>query len=245
MSDEQAKSPLGAGKSRDPRLNHSGKARGSNKSALLLAGAAAVALLLGGGYYVWKNGAPSELAASVNTAPVSSPYAYDEITGKDATTEKAVAAAPKVDGQTTTEAQPQQKKSQAAAIPEETLGVSRVSARKTASASQSDEVVVRPTRRPVWRYTPRPERLSEYYPSDALERGREGEASLHCIIQKKGALNCERVSETPARAGFGAAALRVSRTLRHAEHRADGKNAIGTPLNLRVVFRMPEGERRG
>ncbi|MEJ0023929.1 MAG: TonB family protein [Alphaproteobacteria bacterium] len=105
-------------------------------------------------------------------------------------------------------------------------------------------MVVNPLHRPVWRYTPRPDRLAEYYPEDALERGREGEASLHCIIQKKGALNCEPVSESPARAGFGTAALRVSRTLRHADQLANGKDAIGTPINLHVVFRMAEGERR-
>ena len=100
-------------------------------------------------------------------------------------------------------------------------------------------------RRSVWRYTPSAERLAEYYPEFAQERGREGEARLHCMIGEKGKLDCERVSETPAKAGFGNAALRVARTLRHAERRADGKNAIGTPINLRVVFRMHEGERRG
>jgi TonB family protein len=99
-------------------------------------------------------------------------------------------------------------------------------------------------RRPIWRYAPRAERLAEYYPASALDRGREGEASLHCIIGEKGALDCERVSEYPERAGFGLAALKVARTLRHAEQRADGRSAIGTPIDLRVVFRMPEGERR-
>jgi hypothetical protein len=51
------------------------------------------------------------------------------------------------------------------------------------------------------------------------------------------------VSETPG--GFGNAALRVSRTLRHASRRADGSNATGTPVNLRVVFRIDDNQRRG
>lgn len=126
----------------------------------------------------------------------------------------------------------------AAEIPQATIGVSTAAA----SATQSDEVVVN-ARRPIWRSPPRAERLAQYYPASALGRGREGEASLRCIIGKNGALDCERVSEFPERAGFGLAALKVARTLRHVEQRADGSSAIGSPLNLRVVFRMPEGQR--
>jgi TonB family protein len=163
-------------------------------------------------------------------------------TGADSTGQEAAATDATTDTQTTAAALAQPKKARIAAAetPEETIGVSRAGAQTT----RSNEVVVN-GRRPVWRYTPRPERLAEYYPADALERGREGEASLHCMVQKKGVLDCTRVSETPARAGFGVAALRVARTFRHAEQRADGRNAIGTPINLHVVFRMADGERRG
>src|SRR5688572_428128 len=81
-------------------------------------------------------------------------------------------------------------------------------------------------------------RLSALYPERALERGREGEARLHCIVQAGGTLDCERLSETPG--GFGPAALRVARTLRHAPRLEDGSDAEGTPVRLRVVFRMAE-----
>ena len=85
--------------------------------------------------------------------------------------------------------------------------------------------------------------LSALYPQRALERGREGEASLHCTVQDSGALDCVRVEETPG--GFGNAALRVARTLRHAPQLADGSDAAGSPVNLRVVFRIADDQRRG
>lgn len=240
MSDKPAKSREGVSNSKD---QHPG---GSKRTGLLLAGAAALALLIGGGYYLWQNGAPSEVASNDNAVSVAAPYTYDEVTGKDASTataEKsaALAAPATTDSQTAKDSQSAKKKAHvAAAVPEETIGVSRVSAR----ANTTDELVIK-GKRPVWRYAPRADRLSEYYPAYALERGREGEARLHCIIGKKGKLDCERVSETPAKAGFGSAALQVAHRFRHVERLADGRNAIGTPINLRVLFRMPEGERRG
>ncbi|UPT63863.1 MAG: energy transducer TonB [Hyphomonadaceae bacterium JAD_PAG50586_4] len=95
--------------------------------------------------------------------------------------------------------------------------------------------------RPIWARTPNERRLSALYPERALARGREGEARLTCIVQDGGALDCDRVSETPG--GFGAAAVRVARTFRHAPQLADGSNAIGTPVNLRVVFRIDDDPR--
>ena len=68
---------------------------------------------------------------------------------------------------------------------------------------------------------------------------------MHCTVQERGALDCVKTSEMPANAGFGTAALRVARLFRHAPVRADGSSAIGSPVNLRVVFRMAENERRG
>jgi TonB family protein len=252
MSDEQANGPR---TSKERHVSHSSTAGGSNKTGILLAGAAALALLVGGGYYVWQNAGSNQVASIDNNAAFSASE-YDQPIVGDATTEKgAIGAGPALtEDQTITEsgaqktaaAQPKKARIAAAAIPEETIGVSQASTSGSAiTTSQSDEVVVSPMQRPVWRYTPRPERLSEYYPTRALDRGREGEASLHCIVGKKGMMDCESVSETPARSGFGAAAVRVARTFRHAEQRADGASAIGTPVNLRVLFRMEEGRRRG
>ena len=84
---------------------------------------------------------------------------------------------------------------------------------------------------------------SEMGTDRALQRGREGEAQLHCTVLDGGALDCAKGSEPPG-GGFGNAALRVSRSLRHAAVRRDGADATGTPVNLRVVFRIAD-DRRG
>ena len=60
-------------------------------------------------------------------------------------------------------------------------------------------------------------------------------------MQENGALDCARVSETSTR--FGAAAMRVAHMFRHSQQRADGSSAIGTPVNLLVVFRMDDTRR--
>lgn len=244
--------------SRSGHASHSSRTSHSNPVGKWMAGAAVAAVLAGGGYYAWKNSTSQPVAE--NVAEDSSSFAdasafsdsapIGEVTGNAApveeasgTVEKNFAASTPTESRKTTTARaaPKQATVAAAEIPEETIGVSQVSS----IASQSDEVIVNAPRRPVWRSTPSATRLSTYYPAGALERGREGEASLRCTVEERGALDCVRVSETPARAGFGNAALRVARSFRHAEQRADGQAAIGTQLNLRVLFRVPDDERRG
>jgi TonB family protein len=126
-------------------------------------------------------------------------------------------------------------------VPEQVIGV------EPASATYNDEdaIVVQGQRRPVWTRTPSAQRLSIVYPERALEGRREGEASVHCTVQQDGRLACVQFSETPLHAGFGTAALRVARLFRHAPARADGSSAVGSPVNLRVVFRMSDNDRRG
>lgn len=224
----------------------------SNKTGILVAGAAAAAILLGGGYYAWKNSTPGPATSEVtdNTATFPAPTEFNEANANG----QGLATAGPLDGQSSTEslrasnsqatepAKPKAKARVAAAeIPTETIGVSRVGA--GANQSQTDELVVTGSRGPVWSRKPTAERLSEFYPAYALDRGREGEASLHCTVGERGILSCVSVSETPARAGFGRAAIQVARTFRHAEKRADGREAVGTPVNLRVLFRMDD--RRG
>lgn len=54
-------------------------------------------------------------------------------------------------------------------------------------------------------------------------------------------LDCDRASETSR--SFGTAALRVARSYRHATQLADGSSAVGSPVNMRVMFRIEEDER--
>jgi len=107
--------------------------------------------------------------------------------------------------------------------------------------ADEDDVIVHAPRRPIWASTPSARRLSALYPERALERGREGQAQLHCTVEERGRLDCAPVSATPG--GFGAAAVRVARTFRHARTLENGHSAIGTPLYLRVVFRIEEPRR--
>ncbi len=208
-----------------------------------LIGAAAAVVLLGGGYYVWSQFAPAEhseialndpYAAStqMHAAPLSPADDPDFAAPENATAEASTAAPRQKPARTASPS----RTAAAPVIPEETIGIT------PASYQQSDELVVPAPERPIWARTPSPQRLSRYYPSYALERGREGEARLHCIVQDNGALDCERTSESSS--GFGNAALRVARTFRHAPQLADGSDAAGAPLNLRVVFRIDENSRR-
>ncbi|MGE0742556.1 MAG: TonB family protein [Hyphomonadaceae bacterium] len=212
-----------------------------------LIGAAAAVVLLGGGYFAWQSLGQSQDGVEVadNDPYASGPYANDTMRAapldsepstlaESASTEESIAAPE--------EAAPRPaavRRAPARVVPQETIGITPINA----TATDSDEIVVTGARRPVWVRTPSARRLSAMYPERALDRGREGEARLQCTVQNGGALDCERISETPG-GGFGNAALRVARTYRHAPTLADGSDAAGTPVNLRVVFRLADEETR-
>lgn len=211
-----------------------------------LIGAAAAVVLLGGGYFAWQSlgasnqqgpetayndeFAPDPLRAGPINAeqdPFADPAGADEAPASAPTAE---APAPRATPRATARTQD---------VPEQVIGVTPAS-----YESESDEIVVTPGRRPIWTRTPTARRLSSFYPARDLERGREGEARLSCTVQANGVLDCTPVSETSR--GFGSAAVRVARTFRHAPHTTDGRDATGTPVNLRVVFRIADnGTRRG
>lgn len=227
---------------------HASKGGGGMKWLL---GAAAAVILVGGGYLAWKNYGqnPDQTQTAYNdgysntyaddTPSRAGPLAQSESTAEGVGADDSVAepaAAPTRRASTST----RRSTERAAVVPEETIGITPAS---YSGSTDSEELVVTAPHRPIWSRTPTARRLSAMYPERALARGREGEARLHCIVENGGALDCERVSETPG--GFGSAALRVARTFRHSETMPDGSNAIGTPVNLRVVFRMDENTRRG
>ncbi|MEZ5996930.1 MAG: hypothetical protein R3C25_14385 [Hyphomonadaceae bacterium] len=218
---------------------------GDGKMKWLL-GAGAAVVLLGGGYFAWQTMNPRQdntEIAYTDPASDNSYYAAPLPGGVDANSESsalddnstsAAPAAPRTQTQAGTQ------RARAQETPEETIGVTPINA----GVTDSDDIVVTAARRPIWARTPSARRLSTLYPVRALERGREGEARLACTVQNGGALDCERLSATPG--GFGNAALRVAHTFRHADTLADGSTALGSPVNLRVVFRLEdEGRRRG
>jgi TonB family protein len=205
-----------------------------------LLGAAAAAFAMSSGYFAWKNNTPStdnvQVAAydpyaggPIRAAPL--PPSAAMIAANAAAVQRVAARAPETPRRT----RPARRSGAGApAILEATIGV--------AAREDNEEIVVTRVRRAIWASTPSPRRLAALYPARALERGREGEASLQCVIQEGGALDCERESAT--RGGFAAAALRVARRFRHAPQLADGSDAAGAQVRLRVVFRIADDERR-
>ncbi|QGZ94098.1 TonB family protein [Terricaulis silvestris] len=227
------------------------KGGGGGAGKWLLGGLAAV-VLLGGGYFAWKSTQPTNQtdletayndtydADQVRAGPLGS---SDDLTADTASDDSAPPAAASSERRSTSA---RSSTASADTVPEETIGIMPVNAsgdELATTASNGDDIVVTAPPRPIWDRTPSARRLSAFYPDRALQRGREGEARLHCTVLDGGALDCAKVSETPG-GGFGNAALRVSRSLRHAAVRRDGADATGTPVNLRVVFRI-EDDRRG
>lgn len=227
--------------------------KGGGGGGKFLIGAVAAAVLVGGGYLAWKNMGPQNGAQTAyNDSYANDQYGDDPLragpveTGNS--TSSSLAAEDGVASPASETAAPPARRRTAAArtedVPEATIGVTPINVTtEDYAASESPDLVVTAARRPVWERTPSARRLSALYPERALERGREGEARLHCTVLDGGALDCAKTSETPG--GFGNAALRVARTLRHAPQFADGSAAAGSPVNLRVVFRIDENARRG
>lgn len=218
---------------------------GGGGGKLLLVALAAV-LLAGGGYYAWQTyGQPNSAQTAYNDSYTTDPYddslragpvesSTSDDLAENTAAEPASSAAPPATRRTQPRSEP---------VPEATFGVTPASvSEEEFAANDQDDIVVTAAPRPIWVRTPSERRLSSLYPARALERGREGEARLACTVQNGGALDCASVESTP---GFSNAAIRVSRTLRHAAQRADGTDATGTPVNLRVVFRIDENTRRG
>lgn len=207
-----------------------------------LLGAAAAIVLIGGGYAVVQNfSQPQDQTESAFNAPADDSYDLSDASPAEETRDQDLAAldSPQAEPAAATPAAPARRATpqRSEPVPEATIGITPASA----TTSVNDDEIVVTARRPVWASTPSPRRLSALYPERALERGQEGEARLACVVQARGALDCDQVEATPG--GFGNAALRVARTFRHADTLANGQSAEGTPLNLRVVFQIADEDR--
>ncbi len=210
-------------------------------------GAVAAVVLAGASYAAWRTTQPSEMQDqyAINNE-YSDEYAGDDglrasPLGQADSADSAIAEPASEDAAPAPRARSRAASTPARAepVPETTIGVTPISASSSESVDESESVIVTPPRGPVWARVPTARRLSALYPARALEREREGEARLACIVRDSGRLACENVEQTP---GFGGAALRVANTLEHAPYLADGSSTAGTPVNLRVVFRMEDEE---
>jgi TonB family protein len=88
---------------------------------------------------------------------------------------------------------------------------------------------------PVWAVPPRPT-----YPDRAVEGRLEGSAELSCTVNGNGSVSaCSIVSETPAGAGFGRAALAGVRTARLSPRSVDGVVSGGS-VRFTQRFELPD-----
>lgn len=109
------------------------------------------------------------------------------------------------------------------------------------SASEAGPSVAGPSRvrppvitNPSWASQLRPT-----YPDRARERGLSGSADLNCTVNPNGSVSgCSIVSETPAGAGFGRAALAAARSARLSPQTVDGV-ASGGSVRFTVPFNLP------
>lgn len=212
-----------------------------------LAGAAVAAVVAVGGYFAIANNGPSQSEAQMAMNEASydadgAPIHAGPLASSSGADENALDESARVEPASPSRAAAARRTTTARAddVPEATVGIIPASA----TVDETDAIIVPGARAPVWSNTPTARRLSAAYPTRALERGREGEARVACMVEQSGQLDCERVSEYPVGAGFGMAALRVAHMYRHAPQRADGSSAVGSPVNLRVVFRMEDENRR-
>lgn len=98
-----------------------------------------------------------------------------------------------------------------------------------------------PARAGTVRFAQRPSarRISDAYPSRAMRDGVGGRVELDCTVLAGLALTCSVASETPARMGFGQAALTAAGSYRAQPTLSDGASAVGARTRIVVQFQAP------
>ncbi len=87
-----------------------------------------------------------------------------------------------------------------------------------------------------WVSRPNGDDLRFFYPIQAWDNNRSGSAQLQCLVAADGALRCRARNETPAGAGFGDAARRLSSMLRVETTDAAGQSTVNRQVVIPVQF---------
>lgn len=94
---------------------------------------------------------------------------------------------------------------------------------------------------PDWIQRPSASQMMRAYPDAALERGVSGSASLSCSVRVDGTLtDCRIGEETPARMGFGRAAMGLSRHFRMSPRTVDGAPVDGARVSVAIRFNVTD-----
>lgn len=92
---------------------------------------------------------------------------------------------------------------------------------------------------PDWIQRPTGAQLMRAYPTSALEQGLAGSATLNCSVRVDGTLtDCGISDETPARKGFGRAALSLSRQFKMSPRTVDGAPVDGARVSVAIRFNV-------